>query len=412
MEKSNLARHRELQHSQSKQKMIDGQLNQAETILLDTISKFGSHVGLLGDLIYISYIQNRIDHFESYLQMLEREMSKAKAKLSPESHFKTLLLLAKYYEEAGEIEKSLSSCDEALQLSVDTICKKKIKIQKLRLLGSLGPSSRLSQLYSDCCRVEGYDSHLKIELFHGLMLAENHMLGDTVGRDRLHQGLNLANDPIDRNLLIGDYLEQEFLVHGHSQLSLDLLLELQTGDAFEQILHSYTQNDFRLFSLLEDRLTKMSWLRCAAMQLKLTNQADQSLLRKFILIFESLSAPTRKLLKTKWHFLWEAKQQYELVLKDQVLYYQDRQLTLARKGNLESTLHFFKERNESSLEEFVQLGLKEVFDPYSMDQVRMILSRIKKDFSHHLGISVDLFKLKRGQVVKTDQVHIKFLNSF
>lgn len=406
---SNLAELRKFQHLQSQRSMKDGQFSQAETILLDTISKFGCHVGLLGDLIYISYIQNRVDNFESYLQKLEEEMSKAEDMLCAESRFKTLLLLAKFHEEAGEIEKSLSACDRAIEFCEDINCKKKIKIQKLRLLGSLGPSTHLSQLYSDCCRVDGYDSHLQIELFHGLMLAEKQMLGDFAGKNRLHQGLKLATDPIDRRLLIGDYLEQEFLILGQTQLSTDMLAELQTGDAFEQILYSYTLNDFDAFSHFEDRLTKMSWLRCAAILLKLTNHADQSLLRKFILIFESLSAATQKLLKSKWHFLREAQQSYELTLKGQVLHYQDRQLDLARKGNLEATLHFFKERKESSLEEFVQLALKEVFDPYSTDQVRMILSRIKKDFSRHLGISVDMFKLTRGQVVRADQVQIKIL---
>lgn len=413
---------REELHKEARGYLAKGQYESTVQILTSAINQFGPHVGVLADLTTAYYLQSKMDHFEAALEKLRNEFEICKSILKKNHYFKTAMILAKFFEEIGEVALALDLYKEIQEKTDfnDLRIIKKVKIQKLRLQSFLSIFENLETLYNDCMRITEFDDDLQVELEHGLMLSEFQLFGYASAKTRL---LNFLGRPqtsdYDHRLFLGDFIE-EAINRGTAQEDNDIpVSNLQNGDAFEQTLLGLYLDPPKVLlpqqiNQLTSQISKMGLLRLLILSLRRHNgESYQEEIRKRIfIIIQSLSARSRQLLQKKWNLndiSTQPMNNYKLYLHSNYLIWNNQKISLNSHRTLLKILEFFSHKKQASLEEFVSSVFETQFTESTYDRIRISFSRANKVLTIWLG-QTNLLKISKTHVLWNSSIVIESNN--
>ncbi|MFS4461031.1 hypothetical protein [Bdellovibrio sp. HCB2-146] len=220
---------RVLVHLRIKEMLQKGEYYSAIEAIQLCFHEKGEHLGLWCDLAACYYLTQQYGLWALTLQKIENLLREFQKQISDVSLTKTRMMLAKFFEETGDLQKSLSYWMECLEGSdIELILRARINIVRLLALYPLGPE--LTTYYRDLKPAlrSKLAPTLEIEILHALSLAEVSLLGPATWSqlkeliDRYEIGKEdqalLYFDICDLIMRTGEALP-ESLVHALAQLT-------------------------------------------------------------------------------------------------------------------------------------------------------------------------------------------------
>lgn len=180
---SNLTKLRIQQHAMIQKLIGQEQFIQAQSLIQETINKYGNFIGLISDYCAMAYMNGDYTTFNFQVNRLQLEFYSCQHLLSIESNLRTRLTLAKFLEEKLELANALSVYHYELMPTdqfneTEVILLQKLAAQKLRLQSQLSVRHvEVGQSYLECLNYSSANFDLLVELEHGLVLAEIELLG-------------------------------------------------------------------------------------------------------------------------------------------------------------------------------------------------------------------------------------------
>lgn len=203
------AQHREAEHIRAKIYFVQNRWKEAKAILEASIRIWGPHVGSLSDLVACHYLLNEKSLWETSTSRLEDELLKAESILSTSSRNATVLVLAKCFEERGQIAKAINFYKELVE-SAPSNEERQLKYicQLVRLLSYLGLKKDLTHYYRQLVSHSfSFADDLIVEIQHAMILAEGALISMDAGIGRFKFLLNrLTLNEIDLSLIYFDLL--------------------------------------------------------------------------------------------------------------------------------------------------------------------------------------------------------------
>jgi tetratricopeptide (TPR) repeat protein len=417
---SSQATKRQSSHNNAKLHLLKDELNEAEEILKKTLLDYGPHVGVIADLATVYYQQGKIDHFENEILRLHKEYELCKSALSRISFLKTTLLLAKLFEEIGEVAISLKYYDEIIfQSEGDIEWLKKAKVQKLRLLSYYNLKKDIEKYYFECMRLANFDEMMQVELEHGLMIAEYHLFGIESALARYKSFIKKnTNFDLDKILFLSELAE--IILTSPLEIVHDIDFQtLADGDTYDKILLNFIQDsNFSLpldqINELSSEITKTGLLRIMniARTRNQNTSSDLELNKKALLLLDSISHESREILLSKWRVFKNGvlnDESREILIKDKSIIWNNQEIDTSLKIVLMKTLKFFELQSEGILEDYVQFVFDSKINDSSNDRVRINFTRINNFLLQHTGEGKTLV-LSKGKVYWNSK--IKLTHSF
>lgn len=301
-------------HRSGLEKLKSGQFDLALQELEACLATFGSHLGVLADVAGVAYLKNDMEYFRSAVTRLETELEANFDLVSASTRVRTLITLAKYYEELGRISESYEALENATRaLDVSDGLGLFLDCQKLRWLASFGRETEAAELFQRCLGASEAAPQLLIECFHAVMIAEARLFGVELAAVRFERLLERSDlQAADASLCAVDLVE--VAVETCDKAGLDRVLELlsrfqiSAQNPYEQwILRVALQQENELtladlFSCTRD-LTPMGLFRLTALALKCTaqNQTRSNLLKKHLLFqLQACDHRSRRILTKRW----------------------------------------------------------------------------------------------------------------
>jgi len=307
-------------HAAAAEALRSGAYADAIEIARDGVRRFGPHVGLLSEIVHARYHSGNVEHLRLAVSELETEFAAAENSLCPGSRARTLVTLAKYYEELARVGEAFGAIDAALDcLGGSDPYVVIAKAQRLRLLASFGREAEVALLYDYCVGVSENNPDVLIETFHALLLAECRLFGFAIAWERF---LSVAAK--------GSQLQAADL----SLCAIDLLealLELGDAGNVKKVLDWYEANGASPTDAYERELLELArghlpgpdallrWTRLTPLArsrlLALSARAQPELRRHFLFLAQAFDYRTRALLATKWPSLLATDEGPTLVLE-------------------------------------------------------------------------------------------------
>lgn len=305
----------------------EGAYSKAIEFLSEGLENFGPHVGLLADLAGAAYLKGDMGAFQIFVERLESEFRTARDLLSQESCLRTLIALAKFYEELGRVHEAFEVIHAALVvMPPGHVLSFSVRCQKLRLMVTFAQEKETGILYRQCLQISEEKPDVWIECFHALLLTEIRLFGFDATWPRLNALFEQSEkmQAADARLLLFDAME--IALEKRDLLSRDLLLErikflnLSDLDPYESALLKLACDKSAISN--EDMfkwtrgLSPLAWLRVVALEIaRDQNPARQKTLREQMHFhLHSFDSSTRRLLAIKWGHLLNDADVTELIL--------------------------------------------------------------------------------------------------
>lgn len=379
-------------HQKAQQLMRTNSYASAIEVILEAIRDHGPHVGLLCDLASSAYLCGQIDLFVRTTKEIQTQFQLNHKLLSDKSYMHTCLSLGKLLEEIGEVAQALELYEKALldrelfHLTHLSFCQQ-VQVQILRLKSYLGVRTGLSEMYQNCSNLSHSNSDLGIEIDHGLMLAELHLLGIEAAKGRFLTLKNKMESSTDLRLVYFD-LTEELLRAGHEPIELPF--ELGDLDYFEKTLFLMTKSpDFSLsiadLQKIQREMSPLCYLRICILNLARTDQPEMR--RQIMFLLEGLSHESRQLLLKKWtHDLAKPQERIALNLKANSVEIHDRSLSLIQDGFEAKGLYLLSEKRSIATDELIQKTFGIFVDDFSIERTRIAILRLNKKLSALTGL--------------------------
>lgn len=376
-------------------------------IFLKAWKRYGPHVGLLSDIAASYYMLGRIEDYHHMLERLEKELHESLELLAPESAARTFLFLGKLVEEQGQVMKALEFYQEARDLCAQNSIEIRVQsqVQILRLQSFLGHREGLAELYQICLKLPAESQALRVELAHGLILAETVLFGLDAGVFRAQRFL-LDNKvlPFDRRLMVIDLIDEALRQRVQNEILSKLLVqtEINASDLFESMMVQLYREPAHQLTIHEinQLVAQVPWmgaLRILSIVLaRETNpKARTEIERRFQFMLEPIEAASKSRLSQKFLAGVQSSQTLAYSIEKRILRMEDRDLLL-KEGSLASLCFEALSRGSSmSLEDLsLMLGLDPGVDVY--DRLRMAVWRLNKELQLFTGKNKTFHFAKAG----------------
>lgn len=395
-----LALQRQNAHVHAKNLMAKGEFTQAVDDILHAMGQYGDHVGLMADLAICFYHSGQIYKWRSCLQKLVVEFSKCRLNLSPSSRLRTAVVLAKFFEEEGEVVKAIDILQQEANLfadlSVDGRDQLKLMANFLRLKALAGESSGLGAIARAIAASRHWaPADLQVEIEHGLMLHELELEGPHLALRHLENCFKRVDlSKYDRELIIFDFLEtclaRGFL--GFVQLLEGFWAEPTESDFAQQIqtwLLTPAQQDWAWsFSQGEMPLTTSEFIRLGLLYARHTQSAhSEEIKSRLDILLGDLSAESRRVWLARLT-TQESLEILKLSTTRKIIECRGQQFSLSKKPLMFAVLEVLALQSRWSTDEFCRKLWGCDFNEEQYTRIRVMVFRINK-------VLVDGFSIKK-----------------
>lgn len=297
----NKTQERIVKHKTIREMMVLSNYSEAISAFKEALATCGPHVGLLCDYASCFYEMGRFFECWEIVKRIHEEYEISEPLLCGDSKRRTLIALAKFYEEAAEPSMALKLYTQALPHCNTLIDKKWVYINELRLLSFFSKYDDLNAKYLAVTEMKDIGENLKVETLHGLMWAEWALFGYQQARNRWRLCLNENLNEMDKRLLARDFLEIS-IYSGHTdeeeQLNARKLLADAPSLDYDKGLVSIIDGGTGK-NLDELSLSIMMKLRLLILQIRLSQDSSRQieLKRKYIFLTGALSHESCNLFK-------------------------------------------------------------------------------------------------------------------
>ncbi|MGZ3768537.1 MAG: tetratricopeptide repeat protein [Bdellovibrio sp.] len=290
---------RTTRHKAIREMMMLSKYSEAISAFKETIETCGPHIGLLCDYASCYYEMGQFSECWEILKRIHEEYKIAEPLLSEDTKKRTLIMLAKFYEEAAEPSMALSFYSQALSYCKSLDDKKWIYINELRLLSFFSKSAGLHSKYLVVTEMKDIVDNLKVETLHGLMWAEWALFGYQQALNRWQLCLKENLNQIDKRLLARDFLEISISaghVNDEEQIyARSLLADVSPLDYDTSLISILDRESGK--NLDELALSSMMKLRLLILQIHSSQNISTKieLRRKYLFLTSALSPESRSL---------------------------------------------------------------------------------------------------------------------
>lgn len=407
---------RQNKHKTIKRWMALGHFERAAEEALEALKLHGSHVGLRADLAVCFYRIGNLHKWRLSLQELAQEFQLCRNQLSMESRLRTALILAKFYEEIGEIALAIHQLEQEIatmeNLGVKDEIQLKILANFLRIQSLVGLSLGQSQVRRDL----ELSKHLcsdstQVELEHSLMLHDLELVGPSAAQNRLLSLIaNQKLDSYDTELFLYDYIEA-CLTFGHTNFlkQVSQLLNIPTSSDFGHILKSWLQQpsvNHWVWPVNTNQLTASEFIRLSSLFLAHASSEKSTELRTQLAyqLFD-LSEESQAI----WKRRKKVSSKKSIMTLDDVsktLLHQDKRLSFKNKPVAFQFLSLLKLRPQWPTDTFCRhmfsLDLSE--DQYT--RIRVMVHRMNKNIADEFQLE-KIIHLNQQTITLNENVQIK-----
>ena len=380
-----------------------GALNKAKSKFLKA-SSLGENIKLLTDLAACYYQLGEVDQWRNSYNRMSWLISDLREQLSFESRFNSSIMLAKFFEEEAQIEKSLNiyeSCFKEIQdhrkesEKMASLCLAQI----IRLKASFGRTDDLGSLYTQLLTKNKslVSKDLNIEIQHSLMLSEISLVG--VGHAWFRVKSCLEDNDIsaqDKQLIFYDFIEE--CLQQKKQLPENLnpeQFEKESLGDFEHEIHILAfekekKKEPLELSWLASQLPWSNYLRLLILYLSLEDSMSlkKEIVNKIDLILESLDQGSRSFWKKKIQFhLREENQTLEYCPQKRSVLFKDKILDISRKKSMITILESLCENSKTNVDDIIKKIWNTSYTPEHFHRLRMTVHRLNSLFSSFTGNS-------------------------
>ncbi len=398
---------RQLNHSQMKNLMHEGQLPEALEFAKQTVEKFGPHIGLLCDIAACQYELGEYQACAATAKFIEKEFQRVSHYLSASSSRKTNVFLSKLFEEFGEIHEALGLLKTATEFAVLAEENKIIQSQELRILSYFGQKKELTKKYLLLTESIVDDQNLQIEIFHGLLWAEYSLFGFSHALQRWNRLKGMDVNMMDRRLMASDFLEICLLAgqKDHSS-ALEAAEVLQVSNPFPYDLFLIKLQNGSLDALNplgSDEFPTMTKFRILSLQMAYVQDPSHvwELRRKFLFLAEGLGEASNKIVLTLLPPIKDDKK--ILRLSERLAEFDSTSIKLTQFQY--RLLNAFREKTSLTLEEAGKILWDEIWDEGHYHRLRMLTYKINDLFQLNLGAA--LLDIRKSGIVLHHSIKIE-----
>jgi hypothetical protein len=406
----NKAHDRQESHKEIRNIMKKGELEYALLKTKETLEQYGLHIGLLCEKAGCEYELGLFQECEETFILMEKELVEAQFLLSRESLIKTYIMLSKFAEEFGEIEKALKYLLQAREISLDTQEKKWSYLQELRILSFSGQTENLSEKYLSVEERNMNPENLEIETLHSLMWTEWKLFGWNHAEVRFNELLKKDLNILDQRLVARDFLELSLISEKNSKASVikaaHILSEVDLLEFDAALLELHLVEDFDQAKESPRKLSKMMRLRLILLSIQKSKDPElkSELKQKYLFILQSLSKKSREILTCLLRFQ-DSGDLNLIVLNTQEKAIEFRG-SFCKLTKLQfQLLSFFSSRRQASLDDLSIALWKTPNQAGHYDRIRMLIYRTNSLLEKRSGSK--FFEVTKNQVLLSQKSQIR-----
>ena len=224
-------------HQEAKIFFRQGDYFKSLEILNLALNSYGPHMGILADICFCYYNLNNLLLLKQSLKIFKSEYQKVLHELSEESKFKSVICIAKFLEEEGEVGSALKMYEEALTQFdpvLNHLSYYKTMAQIIRVKADFKISFQKNDqeyfLLLSNLKKDFPDFYFSTLIQHALLHADFFIYGHDYAESRLRSILknddNLNEN--DKMLLIFDFIEQ--CIYSKKNISHALIKDIKKFD--------------------------------------------------------------------------------------------------------------------------------------------------------------------------------------
>lgn len=377
-------------HYLARAEMRGGRMQQALTIIDETLASYPSYIGLKADRLSCLYHLGPKTAWREAIIDFENELEMCREQLSLGSRYRAELLMAKFLEEDGDVAKALKIYEQLRELlKSEKQFREEILVtaQILRVRALFSEKLELvAPLYRDLLTLETNENELyqDIEVQHALMLAELALFGSAKALARLKSVVPFAPAQ-DIKLFAFDFLE--FALRKNIALEdcfKTLVLGLEDKDLFESTLIQFVQEQEPTHCLLWPRDMSLSaYLK--AMNLLACKTSDEAVTQELNLVLESLTSSSR----TLWRRFFgseDSTKEFSFSAEKKMISFDGREVSLSKKPAILKLLTVVSVNGVSSLEELTKEIWESSYDHTYYNRLRVLAQRTEALFNEISGL--------------------------
>lgn len=370
---------------------------EAYSLFMLGLERYGENVNLLRDLSSICYQLDLPAKWRFYYRLLKQRLHECGDLLSPESNISCQLACGKFLEEEGDLVGALDiyeECLEKCQSIPDPHLKHLFYLRTLpqlvRLKAQFNQTAAMGHYYSELISIDRKEcpKYLNVEIQHSLMLAEVNLVGPNHAWSRVKPLLD-DEDILesDRRLLYFDFIE-ELLIRG-----LPLPVEAKLYQSLQDNADSYeteigllafsakNPRDLTELSCLASTLSWSCYLRILILYFSRTKDSElaEELKNKISLILSSLSSEAKGFWFNRMKpYLGSGDFVINFSREGRTVIFQNKEVDLSRKKGMLILLEALVEKPEKSVDEMIRLLWNCDYSPENYHRLRMTVHRLNQ----------------------------------
>ena len=383
---------RKIAHLEAKSLIEKGELREALDVLKEAIRTHGAHVGILSDIVFVSYMLNEITLYQKSVENLEQEFLQAQNKLSPESLIRSYIFIGKVKETAADVFSALKYYKLAYANSAEDSLKLRAAAQLIRLNSFLGNNEELHNYYIFMNSRRDLHSDTDVEIMHALMLSDLRLFGKEASEVRMHSLLDreLAQPDIQQISLhfLAECLRLGVTPEKNLLKKLFIQLNFNTMNSYEKEIAGSFYKIEKINDLpCHDGLDEIK--RLALLIQKSDNKDIQDVYKKmFLFRIKTLSKDSRMLIEGIFKNLFKVtSKSIEIKISERNVFINEVEFSGPRAAALSTILKHFS--NIKTVEsQIIACKIFEIceYGPVEFNRFRILIYRINKDLEAQFGL--------------------------
>lgn len=398
-------------------------VQEALNVFIETREKYGDNVILHADILQSYYRLNDFPNWQLELVKLHEELVQQRYKVSSQTYHETLVVLAKFYEESGEVEIAWKLYTDSLSILDSRKDRKAFYFylpQVVRLGAFLKKKEELAEYYRQLVFFNRgmANEYTNIEVQHSMMLAECELVGvaqAAMRKDRILSEPSLSD--ADRRLITYDFLEE--VMRRKAEVESSLAKKEVNGDQrhldhYEKWLYKlafqdFSEADIQKMHLEASLISPACYLRLLFLvwQKAKCQMVKEEVFCKFRLLIEPLAKESQNFWKSWFSGAYAREESIEIkvsqsgaqiLLRDKVYPIKGRQAT-------KDFLLAFCESRTYSDEELVKRVWNVEMDESYFHRLRMTLRRLNQQILEIVGVA-EVFCLSEGRVELAEPIRL------
>jgi hypothetical protein len=396
-----------IRHETAYAHMRAGSFNLAILELKDSISENGPNILSLIDLAASYHGAHDYDNFTKYSNIAFDEYQKCFNQLSNRSKYQAALGLGRLMEDSGRLALALKTFNEYLTLpfsDAELVYKRSIECELMRAYSMIGNREKTAHLYMNLLQQSSVNEKVKVDLEHGLILAECQNIGFESALKRWNR-VKAELTGMDKRLIFFDFVFELLLNKDYTRLSEEAFAEFLylECDPFEKgvwDLYLSLKGHGPQMPLELQRSDEMSPL-CSIRYLAILDlfnirpDLEIELRNKLNLLLLALDPQTRKMVSNIWR---TEKTSVQIQIQQEDLVGPNGTIvSLKKQQKIVQFLHYVLD-NQPATADALSMYLFELdYSESTEARLRSLIVRINKIFEIHFGV-VKAFTLSKSEI--------------